>query len=272
MAKGKRAALIALLLITLALAAAVAVALLGGAGAPKAAPTAEPAAAASPAPREMVSQQSMVYRRQRVAFFPNEGDWVYRFTYAYPELEGETYAAAAVNDAYQMARDEMLQLILPMFASEPGMYYNGKNEVTHDFTVTCDNGALLSILERQTQTMGDKTQYSMEAHVFDMAGEYQGEALTLRGVTMAGESSDQLAQALMPILYREFVALQESGVADPHKTEAEFQAEFSPLRDFYADEQGNAVFFFPPSLLAQPSFDVPLFPYTAAQLAALVQP
>ena len=37
---------------------------------------------------------------------------------------------------------------------------------------------------------------------------------------------------------------------------------FLVLSAFFADEENRVVFFFPPALLAAPSFDVPLFPFT----------
>ena len=39
---------------------------------------------------------------------------------------------------------------------------------------------------------------------------------------------------------------------------------------FYADEDGSAVFFFPPMLLTEPGFDVPVFRFTPAELKALL--
>lgn len=215
--------------------------------------------------------EAVIERREGEAWFPSEKNWTYHFTYAYPHLAGDDYAAAAVNDTYDMALDEMIDLVLPMFSHEEDMLFDGKNEVRHDFTVTCNNGRFLSILQYRSQTMGpDYTNLAMEALVFDMAGEYLGETLTLRGLTMVGESSYQIGEALYPVLYEEFKALQQAGIAREDVDEELFCLEFEPTRDFYADEEGNAVFFFPPVLLAQPSFDVPTYTYTPAQLEALL--
>ena len=52
-----------------------------------------------------------------------------------------------------------------------------------------------------------------------MSGDYPGETLTLRGVVMVGESSDQIAAAVLPALYAEFVRLQEEGVCRAEITE-----------------------------------------------------
>lgn len=212
-----------------------------------------------------------VERLEGEMYFPSESDWTYHFTYAYPHLTGEDYASLAVNDTYEMALDEMLQLVLPMFANEPEMRFDGKNEVIHDFEVTCNNGRFLSIVQQRSQTMGEEgINLSLEPLVFDMAGEYLGETLTLRGLVMVGESSAQISQAVSPVLYAEFCKLQEQGVCRADVDEEQFFLDFSPTRDFYADDAGNAVFFFQPALLSQPSFDVPTFTFTPAQLAGLL--
>ena len=212
-----------------------------------------------------------VERLEGEAYFPSEKDWVYHFTYAYPHLIGDDYASAAINDTYDMALDEMLRLVLPMFANEESMRFDGHNEVNHDFTVTCNNGRFFSVLQRRRQTMGDEgVLLTLEAQTFDVAGEYLGETLTLRGVVMVGDSSAQIAEAVMPVLYREFQALQQAGIARADVDADVFDWEFSPTRDFYTDENNNVVFFFSPTLLAEPSFDVPLFPFSPEDLEALL--
>ena len=212
-----------------------------------------------------------VERNEGEAYFPSPEDWTYHFTYAYPFLTGDDYASAAINDTYQMALDEMLHLVLPMFAHEEDMLFDGKNEVTHDFSIPCNNGRFLSVLQFRTQTKGEEgMMYTMESQVFDVAGEYLGESLTLRGVVMVGESSSQISEALSPLLYEEFKKLQDAGICREDITEEDFFWEFSPMQHFYADEMGNAVFYFPPMLLKVPSFDVPVFTYTPDQLAALL--
>ena len=82
-----------------------------------------------------------VERNEGERYFPDENNWVYHFTYAYPKILGDDYTAALINDTYQMALDEMTNLVLPMFANTPDMRFDGKNEVWHDFAVTCNNGA-----------------------------------------------------------------------------------------------------------------------------------
>lgn len=215
--------------------------------------------------------EAAVGRNEGEAFFPAKKNWTYHFTYAYPLLSGDDYASSAINDIYQMILDEMLQLTLPMTAHEESMLFDGKNEVIHDFTVTCNNGRFLSILQYRSRTMGpDFTHMVIEPLVFDMAGEYLGSDLTLRGLVMIGDSSYQIAEAVTPVLYAEFQKLQQEGIARADVDEELFYLEFDATRDFYADEENNAVFFFQPLLLSNPSFDVPAFTYTPAQLEALL--
>lgn len=212
-----------------------------------------------------------VTRQNGEEWFPSRENWTYHFTYAYPHLDapGDDLAAAMVNDTYQMVLEEMLYVVLPMFANaaEPGT----KIEVDHDFSVTCHDGRFLSVVQRRAQRdAAGEDILTLESQVFDMAGEYLGEALTLRGVVMVGESSAQIAAAVLPVLYAEFERLQGEGVCRADVTKEEFEEEFSPTLQFYADEQGRAVFFFPPSLLTEPSFEVPVFPFSPEELEALL--
>ena len=208
-------------------------------------------------------------RMEGEAYFPAEEGWTYHFTYAYPHLTGDDLCSAMVNDTYEMVLDEMLYTSLPMFAQSARE--GERVEVCHDFFVTCNNGRFLSIVQTRRQTMEDGSEMLvMEPLTFDTAGEYLGETLTLRGLVMVGDSSVQLSQALMPVLYAQFQALQRSGVALEGVTQADFETEFSPMTHFYADEDGSAVFFFPPMLLTEPGFDVPVFRFTPAELEALL--
>ncbi|MBR0228332.1 MAG: hypothetical protein IJQ62_08285 [Clostridia bacterium] len=244
----------------------------------------------SPALGEMT-----VERKTGERYYPQEKDWVYHFSYAYPHIAGDDYTAAHINDTYEMALDEWAKLMLPMFANAPDMRYDGKNEVTHDFTVVCNNGRVLSILQTRVQTRGESGPlYALEPLTFDVGGAYAGESLTLRGVTLIqagvdgdlmedaepdmypevariiGGSSDEMAEALLPVLYERFQEQQGAGVIAAHWTREDFEDKFSPTQDFYTDEEGRIVFFFPPELLSVPSFEVPVFSFTPAELDALL--
>lgn len=228
-----------------------------------------------------------VERNEGEMYFPNEKNWVYHFAYAYPKIAGDDYTAARINDTYQMALDEMTQLVLPMFANAPDMRFDGKNEVKHDFTVFRNDDKLLSIVQIRSQTMGEETQYTLEPLTFDVSGMYAGESLTLRGTALVlagvdpqrlddvspeeypeiahiigvrsvvdgiesiqGGSSAAMAEALLPVMYQRF--LKESDSIRDDLTLEDFEIEFSPERDFAADQEESLVFFFPPMLMREP--------------------
>ncbi len=204
------------------------------------------------------------------AYFPDVNQWTYRFTYAYPQLVGEDLAAVTFNDTYQVALDEMLYLVVPMFANDKDMTFGGQQTIVHDFTVTCNNGAFVSILSTRSQTLGEDILYTLEGITFDVAGEYIGQPLTLRGVVKVADSTTQMVEALLPELYKEYLALAEQGVLIPDLAFEDFCEVCYPDADFYTDPDGNAVFFFQPSLMVTPGFDVPTFTYTPQELLELV--
>lgn len=239
--------------------------------------------------------EMQVERREGEAYFPDEKNWVYHFTYAYPRLAGEDYASAAINDTYEMALDEMIQLVLPMFANAPDMRYEGKNEVIHDFSVFCNNGRVLSIVQKREQRLGgEDTRVSREALTFGVSGLYEGEALTLRGVILlqAGVdpvrlddaaleeypevahiiegSSTLIGEKLLPVLYRKFEELQSSGAARADVSRDAFEEECVPTADFYANDAGELVFFFQPALLTDPGAEGTAVSLTPAELDALL--
>ena len=239
--------------------------------------------------------ETKVERSEGEAYFPSEKNWVYHYTYAFPYLTGQDYTSALINDTYEMALDEMRQLVLPMFANSPDMRFDGKNEVTQDFSVVCNNGLLLSILQTKRQTRGSEGDIlTLEPLTFDVSGMYAGESLTLRGVTLIqggvdpaaledadpGDypalahildgSSGEMAQALLPLLYERFQSLQEEGVMAPALSQQDFEDAFSPENDFYTDENGNLVFFFPPMLMARPAFSSPTFSFSPGELDDLL--
>ena len=214
-----------------------------------------------------------VERNEGEMFFPEEKNWVYHFIYAYPKIVGDDYTAALINDTYQMALDEMTNLVLPMFANAPDMRFDGKNEVRHDFAVARNDGRLLSIVQFRSQTMGEETVYTLEPLTFDVGGMYAGETLTLRGVILIlagvdpaemedvkpedypeiahiiGGSSSSIAEALMPVLYERFLSHPNLIDAQPAPYE-DFEIEFSPVRDFAACQTGDAVAFYYPPMMA----------------------
>lgn len=277
------------MLTALLLGAAVLCAGCGGPSAP--APTPEPtpqimleAVSVSPAGRRVLQMSGEL-------FFPGPEDWKYHFVYAYPQVDGEDYAAAAVNESYQMALGEVTQMMLPMGADRETAA-EGQVEMRHDFAVQCNNDRLLSIVLRRSQTGEDGTVLSMESLTFDMSGEYVGEPLTLRGCLLAlvsGEnpeemtaeaypqiarilasSSDSIGEKVTEKLYPEFQRLQESGRCRPDIDRESFTWEFAAAASFFIDGEGRAVFYFSPEMLTEPSFQVPLFRFTPEEIDALL--
>ncbi len=281
----KRTALLALLLCAAFLCAAC-----GGPEAP--APTAVPESTPAPAPVSVSPSGREVLRREGEAYYPAQDQWRYHFVYAYPIVQGDDYASAAISETYQMALDEVTQLTLPMFAAEESTA-GTRSEVRHDFYVTCNNDRLLSIVQTRSQTGAEGAVLAVEPLVFDVSGVYTASTpITLRGCILAGVSaenaddmtaekypqaakilagsSDSIGERVAEKLYPEFLKLQESGVGRADVAAEDFEWEFSPTTSFYVNEDGCVVFFFPPELLAEPSLDVPAFPFTAAQIEDLL--
>lgn len=206
-------------------------------------------------------------------YYPDAENWTYQYTYRVPQLEtGESDAAAMlINDTILMALDEMRELVLPMFANSEDMTKNGQVKITQDYIVTCNDGRFFSMVMIREEKDDSGSYYTLDADVYDVGGEYAGETLTLRGVVMVGDSSEQLGLAVMPVLYEKFVELQSQGICRQELTQEDFYQLCSPTLDYYADENGNAVFFLQPSLMTAPSFDVPTFTFTPAELAALAE-
>ena len=255
------------------------------------------AASASRRVQETVADQGYftVKRLSGEAYYPDEKNWTYHFTYAYPAVEGDTYTAALINDTYKMALGETKDIALPMFAASPDMQSDGQNEVEHDFSVLCNTKRLLSILQRQRQTRGEKLlSLQLEAQTFNVYGDTAGDVMTLRGAALilAGAdpenlegitaadlpdypglvngSSDKMEEALLPVLYAEFEKLRAAGAVRPDADRDDYEVDFIPSRDFYVSAEGKIVFFFPPCLLAEPSFDVPEFSFSPSELEALM--
>ncbi len=213
-----------------------------------------------------------VERLEGEEWYPSRDNWTYHYIYSYPRIVcgDEEPVGLLINDTLGMVLDEMRLLALPMFAESPDMTAGGKVKVTEDVRVMCNNGRFFSVLKVKTEERASGISRSLESDTFDVSGDYPGETLTLRGVVMVGESSEEISLAVMPVLYEAFRGLQAEGVCLPGVTEAEFYDCVIPTLDFYADENGNAVFYFQPSLLCVPGEDVPVFPFSPAELKALV--
>ena len=279
--------------VLLALAAAGGIALLIVAAGK--APSAGPGPQARETRQDAVADRGhfTVKRTEGEAYYPQNGEWTYHLTYACPFVAEDGYTAALINDTYDLALGEIKDIALPMFARENRD--GGRWEYRWDFTVMCNTDRLLSILTRQEKAPEEgQPLLTLEAQTFNVCGDTEGDPLTLRGAALlqAGVppeklltaeeadlpdypmlirgSSDLLEEKLLPLLYKEFQALQESGVIRPDADRDDYEMEFSPARDFYALPDGRIAFFFPPALMAAPSFDAPVFAFAPAELEALL--
>lgn len=217
--------------------------------------------------------EKIITPAENTEYYPDADEWTYCYRYRVPVLEtGMTdLGAMMINETLQMALDEMRELVLPMFASSGDMTQYGPVTICQDYVITCNNDRFFSLLITREEQDDRGSFYTIESEVFDVGGEYLGETLTLRGVVMVGESSDQLGRAVLPVLYERFVQLQKDGICDPSVTEKSFYQLCSPTLDYYADEEGNAVFFLQPSLMREPSLEVPTFTFTPDELAELCE-
>lgn len=252
-------------------------------------------AAANPAATRSPDGAIPILRGEGETFFPKKSDWVYHFTFAYPVLQGGSLTVAKINDTYREGLNEMIRLVQPMFADSEDMRFDGKNEVTLDYTVTCNSDRLLSVVQRRTQSKGEEgTVVALETQNFRTAGDLMGDTITLRGAALVlagadpaalddvqaadypqiariiGSSSDEMSDALLIRLYPEFQALQASGVLGGEWTREDYEAEFIPSESFYINGEGRIVFFFPPMMMNAPSFDPPAFSFMPEELDAML--
>ncbi|NLC31858.1 MAG: hypothetical protein GX781_00985 [Clostridiales bacterium] len=195
-------------------------------------------------------------------WFPGKDSWTYHYIYRIPQIQGEDDLAQELNHYFDGALGEMTNLVLPMYAADPIMGGKGSNEVSDEYSVTCNNDDFFSVLLQHRQSMEGDVIYSLSSVVYAVSGEYRGESLTLRGLAgEIGESSAQLAQLVVQDVAKKL---------DNQDLDIEYLTkEFFPQTHFYADEEGHIVFYLQPGILGldnQPVF----FTYTAEELEALL--
>ena len=204
-------------------------------------------------------------------YFPQDQPWTYHYTYRYPLLTGEGMLQESINDYFRNALNEMTMLVIPMFADDPIMIGEGSNEISQSYEVTCNNGAIFSVLMTQKQTVGGMGHISLESVVFASSGEYLGESLTLRGLVQVGPSSQALGEAVLEDIWKD-IDLQMRNKASGWKSDLNsdiLKAEFYPEVQFYADTLGNAVFYLQPGRLRHDD-RVVTYTYTPKMLEKLL--
>ena len=210
--------------------------------------------------------------QQGEMYFPDAGDWTYHYTYTYPTFQGEGPVVEALAHYFDLAFNEMTRLVLPMYAADPIMTDGRKNEVHEAYELTCQNERILSFLLTHEQTVGEKRVVSMRSVVFAISGEYAGDTLTLRGVAQVGDSSQQLAEAVLKDVWAQLLARKDEKPDGWREdlTQEELGEVFYPESAFYADNEGRIVFYVQPGDLRQDDEPI-LFTYSPAQLESLLE-
>ena len=205
-------------------------------------------------------------------WFPGRDAWVYYYTYTVPEVKGSGALSEELNHYFDTAIGEMVNLVLPMFTVDmPG---DGRNEISDLYEITCNNDEFFSFLLRRSTLSEGKEVLSLQSAVFAVSGQYTGESLTLRGLAREiGESSSQIAGLVIRDIWRKIEERMKAGDWAVRK-EMSFDllsGEFFPETHFFADEQGNIVFYLQPGLLGLGE-EMAVFTYTPEELENLLEP
>ena len=205
-------------------------------------------------------------------WFPGRDAWVYYYTYTVPEVKGSGALSEELNHYFDTAIGEMVNLVLPMFTVDmPG---DGRNEISDLYEITCNNDEFFSFLLRRSTLSEGKEVLSLQSAVFAVSGQYTGESLTLRGLAREiGESSSQIAGFVIKDIWQKIEERMKAGDWAVRK-EMSFDllsAEFFPETHFFADEQGNIVFYLQPGLLGLGD-EMAVFTYTPEELENLLEP
>ena len=205
------------------------------------------------------------------ARFPNDKKYSYTYTYRYPKVEIVSAATEEINHYFDTALQEMLELVVPMYAADPIMAGDGGKVISETYEVTCNTDQYFSCLMTRSQTVEQGTLHSLRSVVFAADGEYAGQTLTLRGATGVGDSSVQMAALVFEDVWRQLEAAGKAGepLLREEVTYQQLAEEFYPESHFHLDDQQRAVFYLQPGLL-QPGQEGLRFVYSAEQLDALI--
>ena len=204
-------------------------------------------------------------------WFPGRDAWVYYYTYTVPEVKGSGALSEELNHYFDTAIGEMVNLVLPMFTVDmPG---DGRNEINDLYEITCNNDEFFSFLLRRSTLSEGKEVLSLQSAVFAVSGQYTGESLTLRGLAREiGESSSQIAGFVIKDIWQKIEERMKAGDWAVRKDMSFdlLSAEFFPETHFFADEQGNIVFYLQPGLLGLGE-EMAVFTYTPEELENLLE-
>ncbi len=204
-------------------------------------------------------------------WFPDKQAWTYHYQYRYPALSGEDTVSEAINHYFDLARNEMANLVLPMYAADPIMAGQGGNKVSEQWTVTCNSDELFSALLHRTQTVEGGELHTISSVVFATSGEYAGDTLTLRGVVRVGDSSQQLAELVLNDIWRQIEPQmrQPDSLWLTELSRDSLAEGFFPEEHFYANQHGDAVFYLQPGVFRRDQ-EIVEYVYAPQQLERLL--
>lgn len=207
------------------------------------------------------------------AFFPEEEGWRYHYSYRYPLIEGDSFPAQAVNEYFELALREQTQLVLPMYANDPIMTMDGPQTVSDSYEVMLSDERLFSVRLSHRQSLGEAGELlSLSAVTFAVSGDYTGDSLTLRGVCGVGESSEQIAEAVLGDVWRridERIAGGEKGWL-PDLSLQRLEEAFYPAAAFWAAPGDQVVFFLQPGEVREDQAVI-TFSYSYGALEELIR-
>ncbi len=184
------------------------------------------------------------------------------FTYAYPQVAGDSEAAQAINQNYAYDADYALAFDMPSRAEESGAD-GGVTRVDLRYRVTANDDDWFSVLFIRDTEAGGHHSVSVQAQVFGRETAKAGHIITmpyLLGILDDDEDDDWLRErqtnradtVIRELVWADIEWRRAQGEAFPDDLTEEVLAEcFFPEEEFYYDgETGHVVFFLQPFLNA----------------------
>ena len=139
-----------------------------------------------------------------------------------------------------------------------------------------DSQRYLSIVYTVVEETGNGLHETLHAQTYARDGLYAGQELTLTrllGLEQDGDEEPSIASQLVYDLIWQIVEADRQNIESEYLEElsrADFENAFFPERDFYLDEDGNAVFFIQTGEIAVEAAGVLIFPFSPAELLSAV--
>lgn len=139
-----------------------------------------------------------------------------------------------------------------------------------------DSQRYLSIVYTVAEETGNGLHETLHAQTYARDGLYAGQELTLTqllGLEQDGDEEPSIASQLVYDLIWQIVEADRQNIESEYLEElsrTDFENAFFPERDFYLDEDGNAVFFIQTGEIAVEAAGVLIFPFAPAELLSAV--